>query len=67
MEEARQYHEGYKCGLDECYGQVTVLGYVGEESDHDVVDTMASYGAQGLEEGLESKKGKTQGLNRRIH
>jgi len=50
MEEARQYHEGYKCGLDECYGQQPILGYVGEESQHDVVDTMASYGAHGLEE-----------------
>ena len=50
MEEAKQYHEGYKCGLDECYGQQPILGYVGEESQHDVVDTMASYGAHGLEE-----------------
>jgi len=50
MEEAKQYHEGYKCGLDECYSQQPILGYVGEESQHDVVDTMASYGAHGLEE-----------------
>jgi hypothetical protein len=56
MEEARQYHEGYKCGLDECYGQQPILGYVGEESQHDVVDTMASYGAHGLEEGLDPIK-----------
>lgn len=50
MEEAKQYHEGYKCGLDECYGQQPILGYVGEESQHDVVDTMASYGADDLDE-----------------
>ena len=46
MEEARQYHEGYKCGLDECYGQMPIQGYVGEESGNDVVGTMASYGAE---------------------
>jgi hypothetical protein len=43
MEEARQYHEGYKCGLDECYGQTPIQGYVGE-ADNEVAD-MASYGA----------------------
>ena len=46
LEEARQYHEGYKCGLDECYGQMPIQGYVGEESGNDVVGTMASYGAE---------------------
>jgi hypothetical protein len=46
LEEARQYHEGYKCGLDECYGQMPIQGYVGEESGADVVGTMASYGAE---------------------
>ena len=52
MEEARMYHEGYKCGLDECYGQQPIVGYVGEETDSDIVDTMASYGARGMEEGI---------------
>lgn len=28
MEEARHYHEGYKEGLDECYGQMPVQGLV---------------------------------------
>ena len=42
MEEARQYHEGYKMGLDECYGmsgdpkmgdrEAPIVGLVGEES-----------------------------------
>ena len=46
MEEARCYHEGYKEGLDECYGQVPIQGYVGEESGADVVGTMAGFGAE---------------------
>jgi hypothetical protein len=39
MEEARCYHEGYKVGLDECYGQMPIQGYVGEESDQGIMDT----------------------------
>ena len=45
MEEARQYHEGFKQGLDECYGQMPVQGYVGEESQQNVIDDMASFGS----------------------
>lgn len=45
MEESRMYHEGFKEGLDECYGQMPIQGYVGEETPSDVVDDMASYGA----------------------
>ena len=48
MEEARMYHEGYKEGLDECYGMMPVQGLVvGEESESDIVDDMASFGALG--------------------
>ena len=43
MEEAKHYHEGYKEGLDECYGQMPIQGYVGE-ANKEVAD-MASYGA----------------------
>ena len=43
MGEARSYHEGYKEGLDECYGQMPIQGYVGE-ANKEVAD-MASYGA----------------------
>jgi hypothetical protein len=43
MEEARCYHDGYKAGLDECYGQMPIQGYVGEMSNE--VEDMASYGA----------------------
>lgn len=31
MEESRHYHEGYKEGLDECYNQMPIQGYVGEQ------------------------------------
>jgi hypothetical protein len=44
MEEARCYHEGYKEGLDECYGQMPIQGYVGEMNNE--VENMASYGAR---------------------
>lgn len=45
MEEARMYHEGFKEGLDECYGQIPIRGQVvGEEGN--VVDDMASFGAE---------------------
>lgn len=43
MGEARSYHDGYKEGLDECYGQMPIQGYVGE-ANKEVAD-MASYGA----------------------
>jgi hypothetical protein len=44
MEEARMYHDGFKEGLDECYGQLPIRGQVvGEEGN--VVDDMASFGA----------------------
>jgi len=46
MEEARMYHEGYKEGLDECYGQMPIAGgsIVGE-APSSTVDDMASFGA----------------------
>jgi hypothetical protein len=44
MEESRCYHEGYKEGLDECYGQMPIQGYVGE-TGQSTVDDMASFGA----------------------
>ena len=47
MEEARHYHEGFKEGLDECYGQMPILGRtaVGEMGAGSEVGDMASYGA----------------------
>ena len=49
-EGARAYHEGYKEGLDECMGirQEPVVGMVDEAPG--TVATMASYGADDLEE-----------------
>ena len=55
LEEARAYHEGYKEGLDECYGMGNAV--MGEESGQDVVDNMASYGA---EEGDLAEMNKTE-------
>jgi hypothetical protein len=48
MEEARCYHEGYKEGLDECYGQMPIMGRteVGEMGPGSEVDNMASFGAR---------------------
>ena len=42
MEEARCYHEGYKEGLDECYGQMPIQGMVGEMTPPATVPGMAS-------------------------
>jgi hypothetical protein len=42
MEEAKHYHEGYKEGLDECYGQMPIQGYVGETTPPATVPGMAS-------------------------
>ena len=52
MEAARHYHEGFKEGLDECYGQMPILGRtaVGEMGPGSEVATMASYGADDLDE-----------------
>lgn len=52
MEEARCYHDGFKEGLDECYGQMPILGRtaVGEMGQGPEVATMASYGADELGE-----------------
>jgi hypothetical protein len=41
MEEARCYHEGYKEGLDECYGQMPIQGYVGETNPPATLPGMA--------------------------
>ena len=46
MEESRCYHEGYKEGLDECYGQMPIQGsVVAGEGAMGTVDDMASFGA----------------------
>lgn len=47
-EEHKRYHDGFKEGLDECYGLMPNRGLVVSEieSGQDVVDDMASYGAE---------------------
>jgi len=45
MEEARCYHDGFKEGLDECYGQMPILGRTAVDEVSPEVGTMASYGA----------------------
>ena len=47
-DEHRRYHEGFKEGMDECYGLMPNRGLVVSEieSGQDVVDDMASYGAE---------------------
>jgi hypothetical protein len=42
MEESKHYHEGYKEGLDECYGQMPIQGYVGETNPPATVPGMAN-------------------------
>jgi hypothetical protein len=46
MEESKHYHEGYKEGLDECYGQMPIQGYVGEANPPATVPGMASQAMQ---------------------
>jgi hypothetical protein len=47
MEEARHYHEGFKEGLDECYGMMPVQGLVvGETTPPATVPGMASQAMQ---------------------
>jgi hypothetical protein len=54
MEESRCYHDGFKEGLDECYGQMPILGRtsVGEMGQGPEVATMASYGADDMGEAM---------------
>ncbi len=58
-EEHSHYHRGFKEGLDECYGLMPNRGLVVSEieSGADVVDNMASYGA---EEGDLAEMDKTE-------
>jgi hypothetical protein len=59
MEEARCYHEGYKEGLDECYGQMPVRGLVGEGDPAATVPGMASQAMPAMEDEMdEGRLGK---------
>ena len=67
MEEARCYHDGFKEGLDECYGQMPILGRtaVGEMGQGPEVATMASYGADDM--GMDEGNAFTSGLAKTPH
>ena len=58
-EEHKRYHDGFKEGLDECYGLMPNRGLVVSEveSESDIVDNMASYGA---DEGALGEMDKTE-------
>jgi len=68
MEEARMYHEGYKEGLDECYGQVPIRGNImADESS--TVDNMASFGAHtpAMEDDMDEGNAFTAALAKTPH
>ena len=48
LDECSCYHDGYKEGLDECYGQMPILGRtrVGEMGQGPEVENMASFGSR---------------------
>jgi hypothetical protein len=62
MEEARHYHDGFKEGLDECYGQMPILGRTAVDEVSSEVGTMASYGADDM--GMDEGNAFTAGLAR---
>jgi hypothetical protein len=64
MEEARCYHEGYKEGLDECYGQQPVLGLVGEVEGTGPAATVPGMASQYMHGGVEEGNAFTRALAR---
>ena len=53
MEEAKMYHEGYKEGLDECYGLMPMRGVVVGETPAATVPGMASQAMPAMEDDLD--------------
>ena len=53
MEEAKMYHEGYKEGLDECYGLMPMRGVVVGEEMPATVPGMASQAMPAMEDDLD--------------
>jgi len=64
MEEARQYHEGFKEGLDECYDQMPIQGYVGEVEGAMPAATVPGMASQEQHDGVEEGNAFTGALNR---
>jgi len=65
MEESRCYHEGFKEGLDECYGQMPILGRtrVGEVDEAYVANPSNQYDHYGDEASPEEHKAYQDELN----
>ena len=70
MEEARCYHEGYKEGLDECYGQMPIQGYVGETEGEMPASTLPGMASQaehgGMSEGATAAAGYSPQMQAKI-
>ena len=62
MEESRMYHEGYKEGLDECYGQVPIRGTVVGEMD--IPSTVPGMANQAMEAEMDEGNAFTAALAR---
>jgi hypothetical protein len=64
MEESRHYHEGFKEGLDECYGQMPIQGYVGEVEGSMPATTVPGMASQELHGGMDEGNAFTAALKR---
>jgi hypothetical protein len=62
MAEARAYHDGFKEGLDECYGMMPVQGLVVGESPAATVPGMASQAMPTMEDEMEEGNAFTAAL-----
>ena len=62
MEEAKMYHEGYKEGLDECYGLMPMRGVVVGETPAATVPGMASQAMPAMEDDMEEGNAFTKAL-----
>lgn len=62
MAEARAYHDGFKEGLDECYGMMPVQGLVVGESPAATVPGMASQAMPTMEDDMEEGNAFTAAL-----
>jgi hypothetical protein len=64
MEESRHYHEGFKEGLDECYGQMPIQGYVGEVEGSMPAATVPGMASQEQHGGMDEGNAFTAALKR---
>jgi hypothetical protein len=64
MEESKHYHEGYKEGLDECYDQMPIQGYVGEVEGSMPAATVPGMASQEQHGGMDEGNAFTAALKR---